>query len=39
MMKIYITIMTLIAVASLAGLLYTKYGKKQNAIFEKEKKG
>lgn len=37
-MEIFIVLMILIAVASLAGLLYTKYGKKQNAIFEKEKK-
>lgn len=37
-MKIFIILTTLIAVASLIGLLYTKYSKNQNAIFEKEKK-
>lgn len=37
-MKIFIVLTTLIAIASLIGLLYTKYSKNQNAIFEKEKK-
>lgn len=36
-MEILIALMVLIAVVSLGGLLYTKYSKKKNAIFDKDK--